>query len=62
MWLFIAGLTLLLAGALLALVVERAPRLSSLLGACGAVSGSLLSLAGAAGVLCSGRAAALDAP
>lgn len=62
MWLFIAGLALLLAGALLALVVQGAPRLSSLLGVCGAVSGSLLSLAGAAGVLCSGRAAALDAP
>jgi len=57
MWLFAAGLTVLSAGALLSLLLSKAPRLASWTGSAGAVGGCLLAIAAAIGVLWSGESA-----
>ena len=62
MWLFAAGLMVLFAGAVLSLLMRRAPRLASAMGSATAIAGSLLALASAAQVLCTGQAVGVSIP
>ncbi len=62
MWLFVAGLMVLSAGAILSLLLQKAPRLAAVLGSSSAMAGSILALVTAVQVLYSGREVGLRLP
>ncbi len=62
MWLFAVGLLLLSSGAVLSLLLSGAPRLSSWIGAAGAVAGSTLAFVVAGSVLWSGETISAGLP